>query len=620
MVYLNQLNFNVNGNLLTLNNKPMITSGSVNYDTCIFNFNKAWRGFSKNAVFITEDGECYCVAVENNNSCKIPRDCILKRGLLKIGVVGENEDFTVISTNMVTYRIIHGANEENPELPNEPKPEPIEPVIPTPESQSPVALWMDDRIRLSNGLISDSYVDADNTDINTYYDEVFSKLADKYPDYVHRFTHLEDSTGNIIDSFTFEGNNWDRTIIITANYFGYNIATLSALGVFLKDLCENYENNPALRFLHNKVRIIVLPIACPEALLSRTRVNSNGVAPFVNFEHYWEDSTIEDKGEFVFSEPETVPVLELVETCLNENLVWVLDLESGNDDWNGKRIYYKANKGVDINFFANAVEKFNSDYAPDGFGIPTEYYESHAPISTNYITETYGINSCTVIWGGKYSTEFNNVSNVNYADFIANVAFEIAFNGDELKKTKQDPSLKHITWRLTSPRDKLTLTTAVKPMWVSAYKQKIYSASNVHMSGYVKVESETAAKMVIRPILYQNSSLTDNYDNRVSNNNFDVELDIGVGISVIPFDTVIKVGNNSESDSNEDSLLVSVLAGASTVPVDVIGYSYTLDVQPSDKSNGVEVLTPEGASILYTSAEKTPKFKQRYPKIFNDII
>ena len=108
---MNLLNLYANGNLLTLSGRPMTTSGSVNYDTCAFNFNSDWKGFARTAVFAIED-VCYAVELDDTGVCKIPKECLRKTGILKIGIVGENGDGVVISTNVVTQRIVEGANND----------------------------------------------------------------------------------------------------------------------------------------------------------------------------------------------------------------------------------------------------------------------------------------------------------------------------------------------------------------------------------------------------------------------------------------------------------------------------------------------------------------------------
>ncbi len=619
MTYLNQLNFNVNGNLLTLNNKPMVTSGSVNFDTCTFNFNKVWRGFFKTAVFTMEDDDTCCVSLENTSTCKIPSECLMKRGILKIGVVGEKEDGTVISTNLVAHRVVQGANEEDIDLPDETQPE--QPIIPSPESKSAVALWEDDRISLPENTVIDDYLNVDETDIQSYYDITFSRLARLYPDYVTRVTELEDSTGNPIDSFTFAGEHYDRTILISANHLGHSISSLLALGTFFRQLCENYESNPALRFLHNKVKFVVLPIISPQAMMLHSRQNDNAVAPFVNYDNFWDNSPIEDKGEGVFTELETIAFLNVLENVLNDNLIWVFDFETNSQSSIAKKIYFKANYRNEMNLINEAVNKFNSKYSSSASVRNVEYYESQAPIATNYTSFAYNKNACTIMWSGD-SNENVNVDNIlSYSDFIANITYEVAKKSGEIKSIPSKPIVKHIMWRGSVEDDNFYKTTmSITPVWISAHKQVLFGNYNVHMTGYAIVESEKNTKARIRPILTQGNSPTDDIDTRLTNYDYDVEITTNVGVNVIPFDTVFKCNYTNGSNTSNPSLLYSLISAASQLSVKLTGFSYTLTFIPSDEKDSVEVLTPPGKVSDYTDRYNTPIFEQKYPKLFHDII
>lgn len=281
---MNLLNLYANGNLLTLSGRPMTTSGSVNYDTCAFNFNSDWKGFARTAVFAIED-VCYAVELDDTGVCKIPKECLRKTGILKIGIVGENSDGVVISTNVVTQRIVEGANNDLAEFVPV-NPETGEGGITSDESAVHL-LWQDDSFELSADFMLDDYSQVDENDIHSVYNVVFSRLAEEYPTYVTANVEGQDYSGNDIMSFTFTGEDYDRVIFVTANHFASSYITLRALGGFFKNLCENYKNDANLNFLHSKVKFVVLPVVSPEALFSKSKLNSGGVSPFVNYDHFF---------------------------------------------------------------------------------------------------------------------------------------------------------------------------------------------------------------------------------------------------------------------------------------------------------------------------------------------
>ena len=352
--------------------------------------------------------------------------------------------------------------------------------------------------------------------------------------------------------------------------------------------------------------------------MAESRVNSNGVSPFVNYDNGFEDSPVEDKGDSAFSEIETVAFLSMVESLISENLVWVFDFESDANISSGKKIYYKANEAVDINFISRAVNKFNSAYGYGNSVTLTEFIESNAPIATNYASIAYNLDACTVIWPDDHSAGVIDRETIQYADFIGNLLFETAMNSGTLKENRFKPFTKHVMWRSRSDDDCFSVKSSAAPMWISAYENRVDGVCNVSMNGYVIVEAEEVSRVRIKPILYQKNSPTDDYETRFNSNIFDIEINVNAGINVIPFNSVLSCKHSNII--NTPSYLCSVIAAACTKPVKITGFSYTLNIIPSDERNAVEVLVPTGLVSDYTDENTTPVFAVEYPKNFYDIV
>ncbi len=618
---MNLLDLYVSGNSLVLDSKPMTTSGSVNYDTCAFTFNKEWRGFERTAIFSIGDSEGYTVSLNDTSTCKIPKECLSKTGILRIGVVGKNEEGVVISTNIVTHRVVPGANDEELDL-IDCLPDGTAPDVPSTDSNESAIgfMWANNRFSVPDDLVVDDYLNTDPEDIQTYYDVVFSELAEKYPDYVMRFNEFEDYDGNPIDAFVFTGTEYDRVIYITANHFGSSNITLAALGGFFRNLCENYKTDPNLNFLHSKVKFVVVPIVCPQAFLAQSRVNSNGYAPFVNYDHYWAESPIEDKGDAPFTEIETISVLNYMDMCGSENLIWMIDFESNGFTSNTKEIYYKANDAVQANFINKVVSKFNGAYVDGDKNVFTEIIETNAPIATNFATQAYNINAVTVIWSDKdYIGSMKNKETITYMDFIGNFLLETAKNSDIVCVDEAKPITKHIKWRSTGANDCFVTNSSMSPMWISAYAQDLYGVFNATLSGYVIVEASEETSVNIRPIMYQKKSLTEDYEHRFNDEAFDIEIKVPVGISAIPINSVIGCKHSSYI-ATQSSSLITVLAASSEKSVKIIGFSYTVNAIPSDGRNVIEVLSPSGKVSDYTSELDRPIFIVERPELYHDII
>ncbi|MBQ8784287.1 MAG: hypothetical protein IJZ57_11015 [Clostridia bacterium] len=617
---MNLLNLYANGNLLTLGSRPMTTSGSVNYDTCAFNFNDDWKGFDRTAVFAIGDAVCYAVELDDTGVCKIPKECLLKTGILKIGVVGEDDEGTIISTNIVTQRVVEGANNGEMEFtPVNPETGNNEDGITSDESAVHL-LWQDDSFELSPDFILDDYSNVDETDIHSVYNVVFTKLAEEYPSYVTANVEGQDYSGNDIMSFTFTGNDYDRVILITANHFASSYMTVRALGGFFKNLCENYKKNANLNFLHSKVKFVVLPVVCPEALFGKSRHNLNGVATFVNYDHFFDESPIEDKGECSFSEPETIPVISLIDVLSEEKCVLHCDFECGNFSDVGKKVYYKANDITPCNELHDTVSKFDTRYEQTDLYYSTEFIETNAPIATNYSTYLYGINACSVVWSNaRFTTSAMNEATLKYIKFMGTLLLDSAKKCISANRPKTGTVTKHIAWRGNTETDYVALTSSCTPMWVSGYKQRLKGNFNVTVNGFIIVDSEYETKVRVKPLLYQKGSPTDDYEQRFATQVFDSEQTMHQGLNTIPFSSTIscKYSNIYGGICRE---LYTVIAAASGKEVKVIAVSYTVTAIPSDGRNSVEVLSPTGLASDYTDENTMPVFEVKYPEMYYDAI
>lgn len=618
---MNLLNLYANGNLLTLGSRPMTTSGSVNYDTCAFTFNSDWTGFERTAVFAVGDTVCYAVELDDTGICKIPKECLAKTGILKIGVVGENDEGVVISTNIVTQRVVEGANNCDAEYSQGSADGSDEDENIVSKESAIHLLWKDDSFELDKNFMLDDYSLVNETDINSVYKVIFSKLAEEYPTYVTANVEGQDYSGNDIMSFTFTGNDYDRVILITANHFASSYMTIRALGGFFKNLCGNYKKNANLNFLHSKVKFVVLPVVSPEALLTRSRQNSNGVAPFVNYDHFFDESPIEDKGEAVFSEPETIPVISLIDILSSEKCVWFCDFESENFTQSGKKIYYKANDVTQGNVIQEIVSKFDSRYEQTDLYSATQFIETNAPIATNYATYMYDMNSCTVVWSDSQTSQgAKDEATLKYIKFIGTFLLAAAEKCIVTKNSAPKPVTKQIVWRGNADSDCFTLAPACTPMWVSGYKQRLLGVYNVMLNGILTVDSEYETKVRVKPILYQKNSPTDDYEQRFSNSTFDTETTVSEGLNVIPFSSVISCKHSNIPASSAHAEIGAVIAAACIKDVKVISVSYTLTAIPSDGRNAVEVLTPPGIASDYTDENTTPVFEVKYPEMYYDEI
>lgn len=96
------------GAAVTLENSPVIASGSVETVQIEFIFDDAWDGTGKVALFWGEDGETSYSSVLVNNIAIVPHEAITEKGKLKFGVYGVNAEKRIVSQKVV-YKVEEGA-------------------------------------------------------------------------------------------------------------------------------------------------------------------------------------------------------------------------------------------------------------------------------------------------------------------------------------------------------------------------------------------------------------------------------------------------------------------------------------------------------------------------------
>lgn len=94
--------------LLTIQNREVISSGDVNCDSCMFEFDESWVGYIKTAVFYQEKQKVYYAVLDNEDKCFIPAPAVVKASPLYIGVFGVQGN-KVLTSSMDSIPIVEGA-------------------------------------------------------------------------------------------------------------------------------------------------------------------------------------------------------------------------------------------------------------------------------------------------------------------------------------------------------------------------------------------------------------------------------------------------------------------------------------------------------------------------------
>lgn len=94
--------------LLTIQNREVISSGDMNYDSCKFEFDEAWTDYIKTAVFYQDRKQIYYAVLDKENKCFIPARALAKASPLYIGVFGALGK-KIITSTMDSISIVEGA-------------------------------------------------------------------------------------------------------------------------------------------------------------------------------------------------------------------------------------------------------------------------------------------------------------------------------------------------------------------------------------------------------------------------------------------------------------------------------------------------------------------------------
>lgn len=94
--------------LLTIQNREVISSGDVNYDSCRFEFDESWEGYIKTAVFHQEKQKVYYAVLDNEDKCFIPAPAMVKASPLYISVFGVQGN-KILTSSIDSIPIVEGA-------------------------------------------------------------------------------------------------------------------------------------------------------------------------------------------------------------------------------------------------------------------------------------------------------------------------------------------------------------------------------------------------------------------------------------------------------------------------------------------------------------------------------
>ena len=196
-------------NQLTVQEKELLTSGSVNACQAQFRFSEDWNGLTRTAVFRAGSEEVYVVP-DSSGSCTIPWEVLTEPGrCLMAGVYGKRGDSLVLPTVWANLgMVLEGASVSEPSMP------------PAPD------LWQQELARKGDRL---GYTEEGGLGLYAG-DELLSSIPMKQEETeTVQFGHGLKVNGTVVSVDTANDFNGDNTLPITAAAVQESIGNIEAL-------------------------------------------------------------------------------------------------------------------------------------------------------------------------------------------------------------------------------------------------------------------------------------------------------------------------------------------------------------------------------------------------------
>ena len=280
-------------------------------------------------------------------------------------------------------------------------------------------------------------------DFYSLYDELSSKVKDGY---MVKHNMGKDSSGLYdFNYYVLEPDSPEKTVVLGSALHGDEKMGAVLLYRFIKILIEDYGDNPALVYLRNRVRFVVIPIQNPYGFRNNHRTNVTPVDLNRNFPPYWSGwSDGQPKGSEPLSELETNYINTLM--TMYPDTVSCIDIHNTGIGLEG---FYCA-----IPRFGeterNAINKVALALDPT---MPLKLTRDIGPTLANQATITHKINGLTVEWqpGQKGHVPYSAEDTQFGLDFIGNIIIQMcAINKPNVEKINEPMVIRITTEHLST--------------------------------------------------------------------------------------------------------------------------------------------------------------------------
>ncbi len=643
---MNNLILKATSNRLEIEKETYTTGGSINFDCCIFRFDQTWSGFSKTAVFGFGTSDYARVELQDDE-CKIPSICLQEEGILKIAVYGVNEDGVVITTNAIAHRVNEGIGEvnnwyeeDNLFVYNAMK----ELETSLDKYKSSLDTRFNELLKMlrRKGSISDSDVLPGEPDewytpgmftgnaniqygsgsekYQAYLDYILNVLVIDFPEYVSSEQIGYDASEEFpIYAYTFEPLNYEKTVLITGNTHSENDITLISLSYFLDDLCRNFKEDRTLSYLRSKVKLVVVPVVNPYGFVNKSRLNANGVDLYRNFPYKWNECVSEVKGDSPADQNEVLSVFEVIYKIYEDKFCAALDLNAGDIYYCGKMVFYPRFRPSCISAIAETLDRYNYENEDDDVLNKTILVPSVNPSISNFLADAMKINTCSVLWSPQRYTGNGTAGKVTkYAELIGNLLYSLAENSSITRNEKKLPFINHYSWRSLGEADVYSIGTQEEKVPITSFELKVAKPCCMNLTGYAIIKASAPCNIRLNPVLWQDKSPEQSYNERLAMNEFSIDIPVSQGVHVLPIETVLQAylsdTNTMRKTVYPEKVKFSLVAKADAeASAGVIGYSFTLRAFESDVAKPIEISRPMGLATDYNSEDDVPTQEIIYP-------
>lgn len=260
-----------------------------------------------------------------------------------------------------------------------------------------------------------------------YLANLLEPLRNAHSDYISRKNLGKDTSGEYdVWQYNFTPKNYEKTIIVTANLHGSEIQSFLSFYLFMKEVAENWRNDPQLAYIRHKVRILSIPIANPwgtSQLPTKKRANVNNVNLNRNFDYKWSSQgstntgSNDYRGTAPFSEKETQYIRDLI--MENTDAVAYIDMHALSAGSGYKGLAYIPRSQ---DFDTERVTNFFKVFAGDNYSLRM----SENAFGMNWVAENFGIQSITPEFTTKEFGEqqFDSVEMTASTEYYGNIIIQ----------------------------------------------------------------------------------------------------------------------------------------------------------------------------------------------------